>query len=348
MAELVDSKQMESYLFAEMTEEERERFEDLIFEDDEIFLEVVEKENELIDSYVSKGLRQDEIERFEKSLADFPNRRQKIRNARAIWTHIREEKTVEVADSENVTFLSKMSLIFRSPSFAYAMSALFLAAVALSVWLFVDNQNKRNELTRIRNEGTGNQTTWKEKERDLQKELTETREREKELIRRIDGEREASGEIAEELDRERKTKRQLTRELEDLRKQIKRVPGKPGPTVIPHRKEEPPRVASVQLRPGKLRPTDSGMRTTSVGERTVRVSVSLRLPDSVKKDERFSVKLNDKPFLEDVTFRVSGSGVKTIGLSIKRELLLDGRNKLIVINGEGKEVTRYFFSVKKK
>ena len=68
----MNEKQIDEYLFNEMSAEEREKIENKFFEDDEVFFAIAERENELVDSYNAGRLNGEQLERFERSLAASP------------------------------------------------------------------------------------------------------------------------------------------------------------------------------------------------------------------------------------------------------------------------------------
>ena len=88
----IEFELLKRYLYDELNEAEREKLENDFFLNDELFFEVLELENRLIDQYAKGRLSADEIVRFESSLEKFPDRKQKVANATALQTYIEEER----------------------------------------------------------------------------------------------------------------------------------------------------------------------------------------------------------------------------------------------------------------
>ena len=340
----VNREQLKRYLYAEMTLEERELLEEELFLNDEFFAETVDLENELIDLYAANKLSGEELLRFEQSLEKFPERREKIANAVALRTFIEEERSrtfVETGGTERQTFWGKLSGMFTMPVLTYAMSGILVLLTIFTAVLFLENRQKEEELAALQNVGQNNNSVKSKVEEQLREKLEQANERENQLQKKIDNEREASGELAEELDRERQTREKLRNELEKVREKNSNIP--PVNTEISQS-----RIASIKLNPTKFNSADREIRTASIGKKTTLIQINLSLPDETKNDERFSVNLNSKPFLENIAARKSADGKETISLTIQTENLPNGKNKLTVLDKNGKEKTEYLFEVNKQ
>lgn len=346
------SETIKKYLFAEMNLKDTESFEEKLFLDDDFFHEVVDAENDLIDLYAAGKLSGAQVLRFEKSLEKFPERREKIANAVALQSFIAEEKEaaesafeVAAAANQTPTLWEKLQSFFTMPALTFVMSGILVLFTVLSVFLVLDNQKKADELARLQNEGLGNESVQQQIAKDLRGKLSQAETAENQLQTKIDDQREATGELTEELERERRLREKLRRELEES--QQKQNSDKPAETV-----QTPeiatPRVASIKLTPAINNPNESSIRKTSVGENTSLVAVNLSLPAEVKQNERFTVKLNDKNFLENVRAQTSSDGKKIISLTVQTKNLLSGKNKFSVIDANGKEITAYLFEINKQ
>jgi len=76
-----ESSRIDRYLFGEMSEAEHENFEAKLVLDDALFYSIADRENDLVDRYVTNKLPTEDAERFRLSLAKFAARQQKVSNA---------------------------------------------------------------------------------------------------------------------------------------------------------------------------------------------------------------------------------------------------------------------------
>lgn len=324
--EKISESDIKRYVFAEMAGDERDAFEERVFVDDELFFEVADIENRLVDSYVAGDLSGDELTRFERSLEAVPSRREKIANARSLNTYIDEERTsvVEVAD-ERETLWHKIAGLLggRSTSFAYGMSAAVVLLAVGTALLFFQNQRKNNELARLQD--------VQQRQGELQNELDASRQRESELRTAIDAERDTSGDLQDELDRERAHREEIERELHTLKNANTSQPG--------------PIVASAILFPIGGRGGQGGtVPNIKIGPETKRLSMRLTLPGNIGPDDRLTVRLNQKPIARDVAPRVSGNN-KSINVSVATQALKKGQNDLDVVDSAGRAVGSYALNV---
>ena len=344
------SQQSESeikrYLYGEMSEAERGQLEERFFGADALFYEVLNLENELVDRYANGKLGGAELARFERSLKNTPERRAKVANAVALAAFIAEErpqeKAVAVAVSAKQTFGQKLAQFFsiKTPAFAYTMAGLLVLFAVSSAFLLLDNRRKSDELARLQNEQSGN---LQQKEIELQSRLANSQTRETDLQNQIDAERATSGDLTDELERERTRREQIEADIERLRRE-----NAVRPTPTP--KENAPVIASILLVPTFTTRGggNSTAKTFAVERGTKRIAVRLAFPDTAKTSERFSVALNEKTVAKDLAVLVSSGGQKAIQLTVSPNDLLNGANKIIVLNTTGTEVTQYVFNVQKK
>lgn len=333
--------EIKRYLFAEMTDDERAEMEERFFENDDLFFEISDTENRLVDLYAKGKLSGEDLTRFERSLEKFPDRRAKVANAVALQTYIDEERKEEPVPVPIVRKTLRQRLAefstFGKPAFGYAMTGMVVLFTLASVFLLLDNRRKTEELARLQNEQNGDRTVWQQRERELQNELINLRET-------FDRENEASGELSEQLENRQARIEQLQAELERLRRENNQAPRTPT-------QSSAPTIASFFLAPaigGRGGNTDTTPRQISV-ERTVkRISIRLALPDGAVRNERFFVKLNEKIVAQNLPVRVSTSGQLSLQLTIKAEDLAEGLNRLAAVDKTGKEVSKYLFNMQKK
>lgn len=343
------TSEIERYLYFEMPNAERERFEERFFDDDEFFYSVVDLENELVDRYASGKLGAAERARFERSLENAPERRAKIANAAALQTFIAEERPPEkiaVAVEERQTFGQKLAQMFslKTPAFASAMAGLLFIFAISTVFLLLENRRKADELAGLQNERQAE--IFGRREKDLQNQLAGAQTRETELKNQIDRERAASGDLTDELEREKRRREAIEAEIERLRRENS---ARPAQTPTPQ--QSAPIVASILLVPN-IKTRDGGVisQTVSIERGTKRVAVRLALPDGVKAGERFSVALNEKIVAENLAVLASSSGAaqKAIQLTVSPNDLLDGANKFVVRDAAGAQLTEFVFNALKK
>jgi hypothetical protein len=337
----VETELVKRYLYAELKKKEREKLENEFFLDDELFFEVMNLENQLIDKYVKGKLPGDEVLRFEKSLEKFPDRKQKVANAKALRDFIEDEKQPEVlpvaAANTGQTFWQKLADFFtiKSPILGSAIAGLMIIFGIMGILLFLDNRQKGEELARLQNE-KGNLEVWQKRETELKEQLNASNQQVKDLENQLAEKGDDAVDFTRTLAVERLKNQQLARDLEKLR-QEKDKP-LPIPTATP--KSSGSTMASIILSP--IFKNQGNKFKTTVGEDTEKLAVNVSLPDEVKADERFSVQLNGQPFRQNVA-----PNKKSINLTIPIKNLNLGENKLTVINKDGKEITNYTFNVDK-
>lgn len=344
----VEKELLMRYLYAELNKKEKEKLEEAFFLDDELFFEVMDLENELVDQYARGLLSTAEAARFEKSLEKFPDRKQKVLNAGALQTYIEEETESEIsvpvpaaAPVTESTFWEKLSAFFnfQSPVFGPAAAGLMLIFGIMGILLFLDNRQKSGEIARLQNE-QGNVELWQQRENELKEQLNGSNQRLEDLKNQLANSEEDKEGFTNTLIAEQQKIQELERTLIKLRQEI----NKPVPTP----KSSSPTFASILLNPyggNKGGGGDPGkIKTASVGENTKKLAINMTLPDNLKKGELYTVKLNEQPFLKNVSL----DGKKSLSLTIPiKNLSVGGPNKLTVTDSTGQDVTSYIFNVEK-
>lgn len=324
----IPESDIKRYILAEMAADDRDRFEERLFLDDELFFEAADVENRLVDSYVAGELAGDDRARFERSLTAVPGRREKIANARSLNTFIDEERAVDAIGPEPVraTIWQRISEFVGggSPTLAYGMGAAILLLAVATGLLLLQNQRKNAELARLQE--------IQAKQGELQSELDRSRSHENELQSAIDAERDASGDLQDELDRERSRREELEHELGKLKNSNSAQPG--------------PIIASAVLLPlaGGRGGQGGTVPDVRIGPETKRLSMRLDLPDDVTSDDRLTVRLNKRPIARDIAPRIAGSR-KSLNISVPSANLNRGRNDLDILDTQGREVSSYGFNV---
>lgn len=335
----VSENEIKRYLFAEVSEDERETIEEQFFVNDDLFYEIVDLENQLIDRYSQGKLEGEDLKRFESSLEKLPERRQKVANAVALQTFIAEERPVEesLAEAAGQSVWQKLAEFFtvRTPAFSYTVTGLLVLFTFSSVFLYIDNRRQANQLARLQ-EQQANGDLLRERQNELESELSSAREQ-------FETERETSGELTSELIDRRQRIEQLERELEKLRREVNAARPAPPPSSAPM-------IATLFLSPGAITRGGQGtdIKKLDIGQNTEKVSILLALPEKADVKERFSVQLNDKITAQNLKARITRNGQKSVQLTVSAKELMAGANKITIINAAGTEVGKYYFSVNKK
>ncbi|HEX8737220.1 MAG TPA: hypothetical protein VF721_17945 [Pyrinomonadaceae bacterium] len=238
MTETSQIEEMKRFLFYEMAERERAALEERFFEDSEYFYDLLELENDLIDSYARGELVGKDLTRFELSLAKSPERREKVAGARAWQTLIAEEnpKSAVVVATPGLRERILNFFNFRSPNFQFAAGALavILLAVAVGFLLY------RNSRTNQEYSGTGNSQNEIIEQENYLKQLEEEQRRLEQQRRNEENKRlpeNANGSDVpetntnqpqtEEEERKREIEK-LRRKIEDLKQKKNQIPQNPN------------------------------------------------------------------------------------------------------------------------
>ncbi|MET0645308.1 MAG: hypothetical protein ABW208_01720 [Pyrinomonadaceae bacterium] len=142
---------LKRYLYQEMSDAEREDIEEQFLQDETFFYELVDLENELIDSYARGDLGAEEKARFVRSLGLLPERRERLVQAVALQRLIAAEHKsgapseqdeppeVVIARPRRRRTLAEMFLR-PSPAFAYGLACVLMALLVTCVLAYVKDQ----------------------------------------------------------------------------------------------------------------------------------------------------------------------------------------------------------------
>lgn len=314
-----EPKIAERYLHNEMSEEEREQFENTMLGDDDMFYDIAAREDELVDLYSAGKLADGQRERFQRSLAGNPARRQKIANAKVLTGFFSSErasnKTITIAERSGLFEKLAELFSFRSPVFQFAAVGLIAVLALASIFLLVENRRLGS----------------------LQQELAGSRLRENELASQIESERETAADLVADLDAERGRIQKLEAEIERL--------GTSGTTVRPPSNIAPPTIATLILSPGGIRGGPALVRRVDLPSAATRLSIVLTLP--AQTGERVSLKLNGETVAENRRVG-SRNGEKIVSITIPVSRIKDGRNEIDVFDSSGTKVEDYVFSVSRQ
>lgn len=333
-----DEEKIKRYLYGEMSGEERDAMEDEFFESDELFLEIAETENLLVDLYARKKLSGAELQRFEKALEKSPERRTKAANAVALQTFIAEQrKPSEAAEpvAAGQTFWQKITGLFTipTPAFGFSMAALLLLFVLATAFLLIDNRRKSGEIAELQNKG---QTGWEQKQKELEEKLAAVNERVEDLQKQTEFQGAEGDRVFGELQNVAEEKARIEKELERLRQEKNVTPTPKQPVA--------PTIASFLLTPTFSTRGGSGgaSRDLSIPRETRQISMRLVLPEELNKEDRLTVKLNGRTLVSNLPAQ------KSVQIKLSPDDISDGLNRLSVENAEGKEISKYIFNMRKK
>jgi hypothetical protein len=216
MVKTSQNEELKKYLFQELPEEERNAFEERFFEDTDLFHELIELENDLIDSFARDMLTGNDLTRFEKSLAMMPERREKVANAKAIQTLISEGKPAALPA---LGLGQRISAFFnlRMPLLRFAGMAAVIALVCITGFLAYRNWQVRQEVARIQDDRRREDL---EKEKVLQDRIAQVDE----ANRQLEAERGDKESLAAQAEEYKRQKQELEKQLEEIRGQS-REPG---------------------------------------------------------------------------------------------------------------------------
>jgi hypothetical protein len=184
-------EQVKQFLYGEMSEEEAQVIEERLFVDTEFFYALTSLENELIDRYVQGRLTGEELKRFERSLTKSDERREQVKNARALQRVIAERKKAAsaIVPHESQRPPIRPGLInYSSPSIRYAMAGLVVLLGVSVAWLLYANHQARQHLAEARGEQA-------QRERELQKDIEDHQQQIKDLRRKLDEQIEKNKEL---------------------------------------------------------------------------------------------------------------------------------------------------------
>ena len=309
---------VERYLHAEMSEAERDKFDERLLGDDAAFFDVADAEDHLIDRYAAGRLSESEAARFETAAERRLSLRSRIANARALQEHIEHERPRrQAAAATEKSWLAGLFSL-RSSAAGLAMSLALIAAIGLSIYFYVQAKNARDELARA----TGG---------DLQNQIAEARRD----IERLRSQVETAGIESDELVRSLDA---AERRNSDLENQLAKSGG-----AKPARQTDAPSIGSLVL--DDKDGDGNKLTTTSVESGTKKLAVSIALPATATADAQFAIDLNGSPFGQRGATRAGPGEKLVITVMAPRNQLKAGINVIRVLDRSGQEVTRHTFSV---
>jgi len=339
-----NTEEMKRYLFFEASDAERETLEERFFDDNNLFYELMDLENDLVDGYAENKLDAGDRRRFERSLPLAPDRRAKVANAVALQTLIKEEKqTATIITEDKPTFWQSVSAFFglNASSFQYATAALLLFLMVGTGFLIFERWRIGQELARLRDGENGRIAEMQRQEQVLQEQIKIIQEREQNLQTQLGSERGQTDILNDQLERELAEKTKLERELESLRREKRNLPVQPKDIQPPA-----PQIATIFLSPLTGGKGGGDVKTIKVNQNTAKISVTLQIPKETTA-ETFSVRLNDAPLAANLKPRTTKSGGKFINLSLTPKNLSPDRDNFLTVTGNDASRYNYVFRLQK-
>lgn len=310
------SARIDDYLFGEMNAQDHEKFESAMLENDEVYFEVVERENDLVDRYVARSLDKDVSARFERSLSAFPARRQKLANAKTLKNFISEASADRLPEQAKEPWYRRLGFAFRTP--ALAATGLGLILLGLIGALVVQNRNQSDAIAYLQNAQTQNGN------------LDELKKREAELQEILENERAAAGDLTSDLEAERQRRTKLEGDLKELRKQITNSkPSTDAPLV--------PTIGTIVL----SSTTGDGGESVSLNNNQERISVKITLPSSVSAGTSVTAKLNGDAVGGLMKAQSGAKGIQSITFSVPANRFSIGTNRVEVFDAKGKQIATF-------
>ncbi|MFL6467424.1 MAG: hypothetical protein ACJ72Z_05655 [Pyrinomonadaceae bacterium] len=313
------SAMIDNYLLGKLGNTEIESLEQSFLTDDELYYEVAERENELVDKYVGGKLDKETAAALRNSLSRVPARRKKLDNAILLKRYVDEVRTIVPQAEERIPWYERLGFAFRAPAFAAAALGLVLAGMV--GLLLVQNRNLNTQIARLNAEGNS---------------ISELRQREAELQAMLESERAAGSDLTTDLESERERRTALESELSELQKKIAvtKPPSDESPIV--------PTIATLILRPTGIRGGPAGVRTLRLENEEKRVALKIILPNAISEGT-ISVRLNDSPVAADLKPNNEPGGQRSVSVSVAATAFRNGMNRVEIFDSNAKNI--YSFAV---
>ncbi|MEW6209447.1 MAG: hypothetical protein AB1631_13840 [Acidobacteriota bacterium] len=313
---LEDRTLIRQYLLGALSEDEQARFQDRLLTERDLFDELLIAENELTDDYLSQRLAEGERERFINYFLASPERRQKLRFARALSRHASESRD---ASTEPRRWKSLFAF-FSFQSIKPVWAAILLASFAGLLWLAVETARLRSQLHQSRAA------------------LSRAEQRERELEREMAQQRERSDEMARQLEREQGFSDRLEREIASLKGlQADQIPGEITLALLPGAVRDEGAMSKAELPRGATR-----LRLQLALERSGFASfrAELRTPEGRQVWSRDGLKASQNKEASLVEVRLPA------GLLADGDYIITLRGE--TASGESERAGTYFFRVLRK
>ncbi len=352
MTNSINQEELKSFLFYELSDDERQTVEEQFFEDENLFYDLMELENELVDGYVQKTLSDVDTKRFENSLKMSVERREKVANAQALNTFITEENealAATVYDLETVeetpTFWDKITAFFtlQMPMMQYATALIILALVGGISYMAYDRIRLNNEMAEIKKQQEEQERIRQREEelKRLEEQRRQNEQRQQELQNQTP-ETNLNADIPNNKNDELDKLKEEQQTIEEKQKQLKDENLKNDKTIPPVQKKQLPQPPKPTIASITLLPTlgSKGGGKIEEVENASTVVATLQIPEDVKS-ESFTVSLNGRAIQSNT--KPKGN---SITVSINTKNLKPGVENNITITGNDGRRGEYIFKLK--
>jgi hypothetical protein len=169
---------IQRYLLGELPESEQVLLEQQYFTDQQLFEQMVQVENELVDKYAHGLLTPMIRERFEKHYLTDPQRRERARFAEAMAEKIGQNKMIDSREP----WLSRLLYSLRGPQLAWGLSTAVLLITVVAAWFFIESRRLRQDLARSESERVSSER----RELELQQQVTDEHLRSEDLAAELE------------------------------------------------------------------------------------------------------------------------------------------------------------------
>jgi hypothetical protein len=199
--ETEDERLIRQYLLGALSEEWQAKVQDRLLCDREFFDSLVVEENELTDDYLRGALTEEREEKFKSYFLAAPERRQKLRFAKALKKRISEgapsKPGIEESPRRKHLFgLKRFSL----PS--YAAGAVATLIFVVGIWVAIENARLRRRIDNTR----VTQAERLERARQSERRLSDEKQRNRELAQEVGRERSHRSELEREVGRSKQAR----------------------------------------------------------------------------------------------------------------------------------------------
>ncbi|HEV8367876.1 MAG TPA: hypothetical protein VGQ39_07995 [Pyrinomonadaceae bacterium] len=170
-----------SYLLGELPESEQLTLEEKYFSDQQLFEQMVQVENDLVDKYARGLLSPETLDRFEKYYMAHPERRERAKFAETLAAKMDANAGVETVPI-TASWWDLFSAAMRGPKLAWGLAIALLLFALLAGWFFIETKQLRQELARIESA----QLTREERERELQQQIANQQLRAQKLSEEVE------------------------------------------------------------------------------------------------------------------------------------------------------------------
>lgn len=193
MPAIIHDKDLTHYLLGELSEAERVELEDLYLVDQDFFERLLAVEDDLIDDYAQGRLSKRESSLFEENFLTSPERKERVRAARALSRFVDTKRVARVQSSLPERMLSYLKVGSTTVRFAVSAAMLVLVVGVAGLWIELDRM--RSEIAQVQS----GQLAQLQREEGLNHELDEQKRTSKQLDEQLRSERSERGRLQQEV-----------------------------------------------------------------------------------------------------------------------------------------------------